>query len=185
MSNSSATVSRFPSLPLTMSCSPLAAPLHTIVRLGRTYLAEVESPADANVDCFVSLGSPHSPPPKDVQGAIDQTRGILTHVNAVSPGAFHDDVAYTTVCGTCVTGAALRSAEASLEEKICGQGYKQVCGSASVAGDGIVPRASAHLEGANQIDLDGVYHSPIGKGSREWYGDVIDAWLEHVYTTAE
>ena len=120
----------------------------------------------------------------DVQGAIDQTRGILTHVNAVSPGAFHDDVAYTTVCGTCVTGAAL-NVEASLEEKICGQGYKQVCDSASVAGDGIVPRASAHLEGANQIDLDGVYHSPIGKGSRQWYGDVVDVWLEHVYTTAK
>lgn len=29
-------------------------------------------------------------------------------------------------------------------------------------GDGIVPVPAAHLSGATQLDLDGVYHSPLG-----------------------
>lgn len=38
----------------------------------------------------------------------------------------------------------------------------QVCGDAEVWGDGIVPLLTAHLEGAINVDLDGVYHSPLG-----------------------
>ena len=38
----------------------------------------------------------------------------------------------------------------------------QVCGEAAVWGDGIVPVPAAHLDGATQVDLDGVYHSPLG-----------------------
>lgn len=41
------------------------------------------------VDRLVSLGSPHNPPPP---GVIDQTRGILSHVAATSPGNFHEQV---------------------------------------------------------------------------------------------
>ena len=38
----------------------------------------------------------------------------------------------------------------------------QVCGDAEVWGDGIVPVPTAHLDGAINIDLEGVYHSPLG-----------------------
>jgi hypothetical protein len=38
----------------------------------------------------------------------------------------------------------------------------QVCGEAEVWGDGIVPLPSAHLDSATNVDLDGVYHSPLG-----------------------
>jgi hypothetical protein len=38
----------------------------------------------------------------------------------------------------------------------------QVCGDATAWGDGVVPVPSAHLEGAEQITLEGVYHSPLG-----------------------
>jgi hypothetical protein len=41
------------------------------------------------VDRLVTLGSPHNPPPA---GVADQTRGILSHVAATSPGNFHEQV---------------------------------------------------------------------------------------------
>ncbi len=154
--------------------------------LGRCYLAEVEAPSDAGVDRFVSLGSPHLPPSADAEGTVDQTRGILTHVNEACPGAFHGDVAYVTICGKCIEGSAIAEEGRSVTEKITGQGYKQVCGKANTWGDGIVPCPSAHLEGALQITLDGVYHSPLGKGKdRRWYGDaeVVGQWMDHIYGT--
>ena len=42
------------------------------------------------VDRLVTLGSPHNPPPV---GVADQTRGILNHVAATTPGNFHEQVA--------------------------------------------------------------------------------------------
>lgn len=44
-------------------------------------------------------------------------------------------------------------------------------------GDACVPLAYAHLEGARQITLDGVFHS-VDK-PQEWYGaeEVVDSWL--------
>lgn len=57
--------------------------------LGRTYLHSV---GREGVDRFVSLGSPHLPPPP---GIIDQTRGILTYCERTFPGAYHGDIIYT------------------------------------------------------------------------------------------
>lgn len=60
----------------------------------------------------------------------------------------------------------------------------QVCGKAEVWGDGVVPEASAHLEGALNISLDGVYHSPVGSDDelRPWYGSpgVVKQWIHHL-----
>eukprot|EP00967_Tisochrysis_lutea_P129402 scaffold222515_cov19-Tisochrysis_lutea.AAC.1 len=43
-------------------------------------------------------------------------------------------------------------------------GCAQVCGQADVFGDVIVPEPSAHLgEGAESVNLEGVFHSPIGE----------------------
>ncbi|KAJ1411731.1 GPI inositol-deacylase PGAP1-like [Sesbania bispinosa] len=72
----------------------------------------------------------------------------------------------------------------TLRARFVGQGYKQVCGQADVWGDGVVPEVSAHLEGALNICLDGVYHSPVGSDDalRPWYGspDVLEQWVEHL-----
>lgn len=54
--------------------------------LGRVYLLDW---SPAGVDRFVSLGSPHAPPP---EGVLDQTRGILTYCSQACPGAFHPTV---------------------------------------------------------------------------------------------
>jgi hypothetical protein len=54
--------------------------------LGRVYLLDFGT---ESVDHFVSLGSPHQPPPK---GIVDQTRGILTWCSDACPGAYHPSV---------------------------------------------------------------------------------------------
>ena len=54
--------------------------------LGRVFLQDYGT---AGFDRFVSLGSPHVPPPP---GAVDQTRGILSYCEASCPGAFHSEV---------------------------------------------------------------------------------------------
>ncbi|KAB1223409.1 hypothetical protein CJ030_MR2G012406 [Morella rubra] len=76
------------------------------------------------------------------------------------------------------------SKPATLRARFVGQGYKQVCGQADVWGDGVVPEVSAHLEGAFNVSLDGVYHSPVGSDDalRPWYGSpaVVEKWMQHL-----
>ena len=113
----------------------------------------------------------------------DQTRGILTWCAANTPGAFHEGVAYTTIASRCVKGARLRDPGATLAARAAGVGYVAVCGDARAWGDAIVPVESAHLEGATQVTLEGVFHSPLGAGEgRPWYGSdgVLDSWVEAV-----
>ncbi|CAL9152494.1 unnamed protein product [Musa hybrid cultivar] len=78
------------------------------------------------------------------------------------------------------------SSAPSLHARFVGQSYKQVCGQADVWGDGVVPEVSAHLEGALNISLDGVYHSPVGSDGtiRPWFGSasVLKKWVHHLLT---
>ncbi|CAM8941862.1 unnamed protein product [Rhodiola kirilowii] len=77
-----------------------------------------------------------------------------------------------------------KSAPPTLRARFVGQGYKQVCGRSDVWGDGVVPEVSAHLDGALNISLDGVYHSPVGSDDelRPWYGSpaIVDQWIHHL-----
>lgn len=56
--------------------------------LGRLFMLDFGTET-YGIDRFVSLGSPHLPPP---EGTIDQTRGILRVINERAPGAFHPTV---------------------------------------------------------------------------------------------
>jgi hypothetical protein len=169
--------------------------------LARTWLLE-----RGGASCTASLatlGSPHAPPPPG-SGLPDQTRGILTWVEANCPGAFHADIAYTTVAARYLRGAPLLggrdgggsgAAPVTLAARLAGAGYAAVCGRADVWGDAITPVQSAHLAGARQVTLDGVFHGPLGAtpdpegvggaavskegaAPRFWYGSasVIDLW---------
>jgi hypothetical protein len=57
-----------------------------------------------------------------------------------------------------------------------------VCGDAGAWGDGITPVVTAHLDGAENVTLEGVFHTPLGSDdeSRPWYGSprVLDQWVE-------
>jgi hypothetical protein len=41
---------------------------------------------------YITLGSPHAPPPAGVEGVVDQTRGILNWCQDAAPGAYHPEV---------------------------------------------------------------------------------------------
>lgn len=175
--------------------------------LARVYMEEFGS---SDISLLLTLGTPHLPPPKDVEGVIDQTRGLLHYVqHNCSRAVYTPELKYVCVAGRFIkgsrffrnsdTGPAVSTQVVSetsasgtpsapnavtLRARFVGQGYKQVCGEAEVWGDGVVPEVSAHLEGALNIFLDGVYHSPVGAddATRPWYGSpqVLDQWVQHL-----
>ncbi|CAD7698433.1 unnamed protein product [Ostreobium quekettii] len=90
--------------------------------LGRVYLKDFGT---AGIDSFISLGSPHSPPPEGAEGVVDQTRGILNYCSEECPGAFHPEVNYVTVAGRYIQGARFNG-EGTFQQKLVGLGYQQV-----------------------------------------------------------
>lgn len=166
--------------------------------LGRVWMDDVDfydggMAKAARVARFVTLGSPHRPPPEGAEGIVDQTRGILSYVERFMPGAFHAEALgteYVTVAGTYIKGREwpLGERESLLESMpalAAGLGYKQVCGDARADGDGITPVACAHLpgDGVLRVDVEGCYHSPLGAGDgRRWYGEAphLEQWAQHV-----
>ncbi|KAJ7519855.1 hypothetical protein O6H91_20G058400 [Diphasiastrum complanatum] len=100
--------------------------------------------------------------------------------------ASSDPKLLVTAVGSEKVGAAVEAehAPASFRERIIGQAYKQVCGLSNVWGDGVVPEISSLLDGAINITLDGVYHSPVGSddSKRPWYGSpsVLEQWIHYL-----
>ena len=153
--------------------------------MARVYLEDFGT---ASVRQLVSLGSPLNSVPKDVPGVVDQTRGILTFVE--SRCASVAELAARGVAVTCLAGKWLEGADTleglgNASNFFVGQGYKQVCGSSVAWGDGITPVVTAQLEGAENVVLEGVFHTPLGASeSRPWYGTpaVLDRWVEKILT---
>ncbi|KAK7409743.1 hypothetical protein VNO78_00023 [Psophocarpus tetragonolobus] len=154
--------------------------------LARLYMQEY---GVSHVSLLLTLGTPHLPPPP-APGVIDQTRGLLHYVqqNCSNP-VYTPQLKYVCIASRYIKGARLfgnsnPEATPTFRARIVGQGYKQVCGQADVWGDGVVPQVSAHLEGALNICLHGVYHSPVGAddATRPWYGSphVLDQWVQHL-----
>jgi len=125
--------------------------------LARAWLSEWCAPdVKARVSKIVTLGSPHNPPPQGSRfEKIDQTRGLLTHINDNYPGAFEQGVSYTSVIGTCVQGRLALSPLALLAYS----SYAVLCGEGSVKGDGVIPVESAILSGSKQILIDTAFHT--------------------------
>jgi hypothetical protein len=113
---------------------------------------------------LVTLGSPHL----NVRGAR-----LRRWVGRAYPGAyFAPDVRYTAVGGRAVRG----NREGTPKERAAHFLYRRLSGNGDEWGDGLVPAASAWLDGARNLVVDGVAHAPLG-GTR-WYGssDVIHEW---------
>jgi pimeloyl-ACP methyl ester carboxylesterase len=62
------------------------------------------------------------------------------------------------------------------------EGYKSGCGDGAVPGDGVTPICIAHLPGAENIILPGVWHGPNSGPERPWYGEdvVLDKWVKYL-----
>jgi pimeloyl-ACP methyl ester carboxylesterase len=144
-----------------------------------------------NVCGLVTLGAPHAPPPDGINCA---TRGALKNTNNSYPGAFLKDIPYITVAGNVVTGGEelRREVDKIYSERgersaqnVAKINYEALLGAfEGVSGDGVIPTTIAHLEGAQQITLDGVLHSINEAGTTmptdSWYGSekIVDLWLE-------
>ncbi|KAG6423267.1 hypothetical protein SASPL_113658 [Salvia splendens] len=178
--------------------------------LARVYLQEYGT---SDISLLLTLGTPHLALPKGISGVIDQTRGLLDYVDKhCAKAVYTPELRYVCIAGRYIQGVRLLGsssdenpelmveteqpvgemsvvktsapASATLQARFVGQGYKQVCGQADVWGDGVVPEVSAHLKGALNISLDGVYHSPVGSEdeTRPWYGSpaVVQQWIHHL-----
>lgn len=121
--------------------------------------------ARESVATLVTLGTPHT--------SLERwTRRNLDFVNLSYPGAFYPEVRYVCVAGRAVYGDRVKS-------WLAYSSYKLTCGQGNCWGDGITPISSAHLEGAENLILEGARHSPK---ARRWYGspDSIDTWLSYL-----
>lgn len=116
---------------------------------------------------LVTLGTPH----------ISQepwTRRNLDFVNNNYPGAFYPDIRYICVAGKAIFG------KPEWGSWLAYNSYQITCGAGDRWGDGITPIEAAHLEGAENLTLEGIKHAPTSKG--EWYGspDPLKVWLPYL-----
>jgi pimeloyl-ACP methyl ester carboxylesterase len=148
--------------------------------IARIYLGEIPytiHPKDLNqprlwkahttVANLVTLGTPH----------VSQERWTLRNLNFVNdnyPGAFYPGVRYVCVAGKAVLG------DRSLAGWFTYNSYLLTCGDGHCWGDEITPIAAAHLDGAENVTLDNVIHSP--RPGKRWYGspDVVPTWATYL-----
>lgn len=123
--------------------------------------------AHTYVATLMTLGTPH----------ISQerwTRWNLDFVNNNYPGAFYQDVSYVCVAGKTIYGERRRGSWLAYSS------YQLTCGQGNCWGDGITPISAAHLQGANNLVVEAVNHSPRTSGI--WYGsaEVLPSWVSYL-----
>lgn len=119
------------------------------------------------VNTLISLGTPH----------VSQerwTRKNLDFVANTYPGAFYPNVRYICLAGKAIYG------KQTWKTWLAYESYKLTIGEGETWGDGITPIKAAHLEGAENLILDDVWHSPRSPG--KWYGspEVLSAWVNYL-----
>ncbi|MDY7023289.1 MAG: alpha/beta hydrolase [Cyanobacteriota bacterium] len=119
------------------------------------------------VNTLITLGTPH----------ISQERWTKKNLDFVKdnyPGAFYSQVRYVCIAGKAVYGAR------TFKTWLPYNSYQLTIGQGETWGDGITPVEAAHLKGAENLTLDGVWHSPRSPG--KWYGspDVVANWLKYL-----
>ncbi len=122
--------------------------------------------ASSHITTLITLGTPH----------VSQerwTRWNLDFVNRNYPGAFYRHIRYVCVAGKTIFGQRPSS-------WLAYSSYQLTCGQGSCWGDGITPIVAAHLEGAENLVLEGVQHSPRSSGI--WYGSpqVLPSWVSYL-----
>lgn len=123
--------------------------------------------AHAQIASLITLGTPHTSQER-------WTRESVAFVNDRYPGAFYPQVRYVCLAGKAIYGVRQWGSWLTYSS------YQITCGRGDCWGDGITPVTSAHLEGAENLVLDGVWHAPRSPG--QWYGspDVVPHWLPYL-----
>jgi hypothetical protein len=134
------------------------------------YHRRVAAVADA-VGCLVTMGTPHG------LATLDNRYHHAGHdavefLNRETPGAFFAPRTAYLSLGSAFPAAPFEGPIGLVAEHM----FAMIVGQDSEGlGDGIVPTAAAHLEGAHHMTFDDVRHGMFGA---PWYGDdnVIDRW---------
>lgn len=149
----------------------------------RIYLGEVPyniHPSDTDRVCLwkahplvktlVTLGTPHVSQERWTKRNLDF---VKTHY----PGAFHSAVRYVCVAGKSAYGTR------SLGNWFTYSSYELTCGQGACWGDGVTPITAAHLDGAENLVLDDVWHSP--RPGQLWYGSsvAVSTWASYLAET--
>ncbi|MEM9926586.1 MAG: lipase [Cyanobacteria bacterium P01_D01_bin.50] len=123
--------------------------------------------AHPKVATLITLGTPHS--------SLERwTRSNLDFVNNNYPGAFYEKVRYVCVAGKTIFG------KRRFGNWLAFSSYKLTCGQGNTWGDGITPIEAAHLDGAKNLVLEDVMHSP--RSSKAWYGSqqFLQIWMQYL-----
>lgn len=148
-------------------------------RIARAYLGEL--PLDGvvydgqrHVASLTTLGTAHSTYEVWVQG-------FAGAINERYPGAYYPHIVYRSVAGESVRGQRL----GRVEEMVAYRSYAVSYGDGNQIGDGVVPTRACYLEGADNLVLEGVRHTPYN-APRSWYGaaGVVPFWFEPVAVPA-
>ncbi len=123
--------------------------------------------AHSFVSTLITLGTPHMSQER-------WTKKNLDFVQNNYPGAFYEDVHYVCVAGKAIYG------KRRLGSWLAYNSYQLTCGEGNCWGDGITPVVAAHLEGATNLTLERVMHSPTSPGM--WYGSssVQPEWISYL-----
>jgi pimeloyl-ACP methyl ester carboxylesterase len=100
------------------------------------------------------------------------TRTNMMFVNEQCAGCAEEDVEYVCVAGTGLIFEGEGGGKWRFWEKgwLARLSYGITDGDGgALVGDGIVPTSAAYLEGAQNVELEGIWHSPASPGP--WYGD--------------
>ncbi|MCX7595876.1 MAG: triacylglycerol lipase [Fischerella sp.] len=135
--------------------------------LGRGELQASLWQAHSLVATLTTLGTPHMSQER-------WTHWNLDFVNNNYPGAFYQNVRYVCVAGKTIFG------EKRGGSWLAYSSYQLTCGKGNTWGDGITPIEAAHLEGAENIVIEGVKHSPRSPGI--WYGspEALKVWVKYL-----
>ena len=142
-------------------------------RIARAYLGHepldgVTYDGQRRVASLTTLGTAHTTYEVWVQGFA----GLI---NQRYPGAYYPHIAYRSVAGESVRGRRF----GTIEEIVAHRSYAISFGDGEQVGDGVVPTRACYLEGADNLVLEGVRHTPYN-APRSWYGapGVVPFWFE-------
>jgi pimeloyl-ACP methyl ester carboxylesterase len=128
------------------------------------------------LDRIVTLGTPHYSECRRAHGGM-----LACFANTHLPGAYASPaVQYVSVAGRFLRG----NCRGSLRERHACDFYRKLSGDGSGWGDGLVPEASALLEGSRHIVLEGIsHHATYG---RPWFGSsrAVERWANALNAVA-